>query len=210
MFAFAWLSGFIWKIPTGVPTAGVVNGRCQVSLWPSISVQRGVGIIVIILEYFIPLGLLIFFYARILMVLKQRSAGNNQVKSQGQQNVTKTLILVGVAFTVCWTPNDLLFFQFNLGGTIQWGGWLYYTTVVFVFVNSCINPLVCLLNYKECRQRLVGVFRRNLVAPITEGIDTTGTGTSGTGTGTGGTGTTGTASWIFQWFSLPLQFVTQG
>ena len=47
-----------------------------------------------------------------------------------------------------------------------------------------------MLNYKECRQRLVGVFRRNVVAPITEGIDTTGTGTSGTGTSL--TGTTGT------------------
>ena len=126
------------------------------------------------------------------MVLKQRSARNNQVQSQGQQNVIKTLILVGVAFIVCWTPNELLFFQFNLGGTIQWEGWLYYTTVVLVFVNSCINPLVCMLNYKECRQRLVGVFRRNVVAPITEGIDTTGTGNSATGTG--GAGTTGTSS----------------
>ena len=126
------------------------------------------------------------------MVLTQRNTGNNQVKSKGQKNVIKTLILVGVSFIVCWTPNELLFFQFNLGGTIQWEGWLYHTTVVLVFVNSCINPLVCMLNYKECRQRLVGVFRRNLVAPITEGIDTTGTGNSDTGTG--GTGNTGTAS----------------
>ena len=193
MFAFAWLSGFIWKIPTDVPTSGVVNRRCRVvSLWPSISIQRGIGITVIVLEYFIPLGLLIFFYARILMVLTQRNAGNNQVKSKSQKNVIKTLILVGVSFIVCWTPNELLFFQFNLGGTIQREGWLYYTTVVLVFVNSCINPLVCMLNYKECRHRLVGVFRRNLVAPITEGIDTTGTGNSGTDTG--GTGTTGTTS----------------
>ena len=169
MFTFAWLSGFIWKIPTTVPTSGVVNGKCLiVHTWPSLSVQRGVGVLGIVVQYFLPLGLLIFFYARILMVLKQRGAGNNQVKSQGQQNVIKTLSLVAVAFIVCWTPNQLLFLQFNLGGSINFRGWLYYTTVVLVFVNACINPLVCILNYKECRNRIIGAFRRNQVSTSSE------------------------------------------
>ena len=107
------------------------------------------------------------------MVLKQKSAGNNQVKSQGHQNVIKTLILVSVAFIVCWTPSQLLFLQFNLGRSINDRGWLYYTTVVLVFVNSCINPLVCILNYKECRNRIFGVLRKNQVSTSTEEIPQT-------------------------------------
>ena len=168
MFTFAWLSGFIWKIPTVIGTSSTVGNCLTVHKWSNPSVERAVGVLGIVLQYFLPLGLLIFFCARILMVLKQRSVGNNQVKSQGQQNVMKTLILVAVAFIVCYTPNHLLFLQFNLGGSIKIRGWLYYTTVVLVFVNACINPLVCILSYKECRNRICGAFRRNQMSTSTE------------------------------------------
>ena len=146
------LSGFIWKMPTNVATSTMVRGKCggmNTYTWPSPSVGRGVRVLGIVVEYILPLGLLIFFYTRILMVLKQKSAGNQQVKSQGQQNVIKTLILVTVAFIICWMPNQLLFLQFNLGGSINDRGWLYYTTVVLGFVNSCINPLVCIVELQR-------------------------------------------------------------
>ena len=168
MFAFAWISGFIWNVPMIVSTSGVIDGVCYtVGLWPSVEIQHAVGILGILVQYFIPLGILIFAYARILMTLKKANAstaGTIRASVKGQQNVIKTLLSVSLVFLLCWTANQLIFLYFNFGGDIDFDGYLYHISVILVFTNTCINPFVYLLRYKQCRSALANVFIRNQVS----------------------------------------------
>ena len=173
MFVAAWLSGFVWNVPMIISTTGIRNSECVgVGLWPNVQIQHGVGILGIILQYFIPLGVLIFSYTRILMILKkkrnvtnlivvQNSQGQGQVHEKGQQNVIKTLVMVSVAFVACFTMNQMLFLYHNLGGYLDFTSFMYHASVILVFLNCCINPFVYMIKYKHFRKGLADIFNRN-------------------------------------------------
>jgi len=64
-----------------------------------------------------------------------------------------TSLMVCCGFVVCWTPNEILvLLAFLVGYPVDFTSWYYHFTVVLVFTNSCINPLIYAAKYREFQQ----------------------------------------------------------
>ena len=158
-----WLAGFgsqvlIIVLPTDIDE----NGRCNVQYyWPSHDVQKAAGIGTILLTFVIPLIIMIFTYGKMIMVLKSRittvepeavqqaSHNNEQRLARASRNIFKTLIIVTVCFTICWIPNQIIFFCFNLGYTVNFTAWYFHLSVILVYLNCCCNPLIYVAQYEQ-------------------------------------------------------------
>ncbi|KAJ8033312.1 Galanin receptor type 2 [Holothuria leucospilota] len=86
-------------------------------------------------------------------------------------NIIKTLLLVTVVFAVCWTPTQLVFLVYNLGGPLDIRGTLYKLSVVVVFINIWINPVIYTFKYRKFQDGLRKTFclgqRQTTGAPST-------------------------------------------
>ncbi|XP_033631801.1 dopamine receptor 1-like [Asterias rubens] len=71
---------------------------------------------------------------------------------RARRNTFKTLLIVFISFLVCWAPNQIVFFLFNLGWPLDFGGNIYVISVSLVAVNSCINPIIYGIKYKRFRE----------------------------------------------------------
>ena len=176
---FIWLLGPSIELAISIPTAGLVHGRCNpLMFWPSLSFQRGVGICVIIIKYFIPLIIMCYCYTRIAIVLKSRvsktasssihdqsthqagsievaissstnAPGKSDRMQKARQNVVRTLVLVTLCYFMCWTANQIYFLYFNLGNPIDFEGWIFHLTVIAVYCNCSCNPLIYIAQYNQ-------------------------------------------------------------
>ena len=74
-----------------------------------------------------------------------------------RRNITITLLIVYVTYLVCWTPNQVTFFFYNVFGVPRnyLGSSLhpFYTTILATF-NICVNPFVYAFRYKAFKQGL--------------------------------------------------------
>jgi 7 transmembrane receptor (rhodopsin family) len=72
---------------------------------------------------------------------------NHSLDMRIQMNAVKTMILISVAFVMCWLPCDmyilLILVQTNSNVTTS----VYYTTVCFGFFNVCLNPFIYAAKY---------------------------------------------------------------
>ncbi|XP_071845139.1 5-hydroxytryptamine receptor 1A-like [Apostichopus japonicus] len=66
-----------------------------------------------------------------------------------RRNVLSTMVIVSVTYTICWTPNQIYFLYFNLGGELDLNGGLYYCTVLAAAANMFINPIIYAFKYKK-------------------------------------------------------------
>ncbi|XP_038055010.1 galanin receptor 2b-like [Patiria miniata] len=158
-----------------------VDGRC---FFESSSRTRPIGTVFIILQFFVPVFLMFLAYIAIIYVLV-RSAKRvgvqphvatasgteaetgpvpHRVESQGGsllragRNTFKTLLIVTISYFICWAPNSIIFFLFNLGWPLDFTSVSYIISVSLVAVNSCINPVIYGIKYKRFRQGLRKLF----------------------------------------------------
>ena len=75
----------------------------------------------------------------------------------------KTLLFVFVLFVVCWTPEQLSYLQFTLGGRLEFGGVWHTIALILATSNSAINPFVYALRFEQYKQ---GV--KSLISKLTK------------------------------------------
>jgi phosphotransferase system glucose/maltose/N-acetylglucosamine-specific IIC component len=228
-----WISATALNAAYMIPTSGMIDHECTVlSNWPSEGAQTAFGILLLLVQYYIPLGLLIYAYNRIIRVLKNEakgkensSANNNansnedtnetkgeksskgsevpssieegidaisgissiyggksthcnippsfggdlgntndkeatksidgdKVISDAKKDVIKTLAFVSACFVLCWSWNQIYFTMYNFGYAVDFNGKFYHFTVVMVFLNCCLNPLIFAVRYHKFRNRV--------------------------------------------------------
>ncbi|XP_071809017.1 galanin receptor 2a-like [Asterias amurensis] len=69
--------------------------------------------------------------------------------SKAKRNVAKTLCIVFATYVICWTPTELEYLVYNLGGPLDFNGSLHRVTVILVLCNMCVNPIIYALKYRE-------------------------------------------------------------
>lgn len=171
-----------------IPPSGVVDGEClAMVLWPNNDVKVAVGILVIFLQYFLPLGLFAYIYLHIMYTLQRRvtpvtaqsdikaickdgdsqphrsshTAGNRNragKMSRMKKNLIKTFLTVTIMFVLCWTLNQVIFLMFNLGYNLDFDGHLYHVSVVGVFLNCAVNPFIYMTKFDQFRQEFKRLF----------------------------------------------------
>lgn len=183
--AMPWVIGPTWNASYMIATAMItVDGQCTVYTWPSKTAQAGFGALIFFVQYLFPLFLLAVGYSCMAWVLHKRvDAGGeastgapgggggggkrNESMARARGNVFKTLVLVALSFIVCWTCNQIYYLMYNFGYPyIDYSSTFYNFTVIMVFVNCCVNPVIYSVKY-EAFQRGVGVlFCRHKVRPM--------------------------------------------
>ncbi|ELT97161.1 hypothetical protein CAPTEDRAFT_196042 [Capitella teleta] len=165
--ATAWLAGFFWNgIPTGVTTRVRGSGKCSLYNYRSYEEQEVFGYVYVAATFFVPMVLFGVAYGHMMAVLGRRVRQVNQKDSKdnnmsrAQVNLTKTMVLVTLAFAICWTPNQIMYMLFNAGILNNWSGAGYTITLFMAFVNCCINPIIYAFKYENFRLAIKGIFCR--------------------------------------------------
>ena len=93
--------------------------------------------------FILPLTLVIILYGAMIKRLLRGVGGSGEV-SRGKKRVTKMVISVIVAFTICWIPFHVIqmcnFFGSGNFQTFFFG--LQIGATCFAYMNSCINPIL--------------------------------------------------------------------
>ena len=153
------------------------DGKCLQKL---VKYTVVLGVAVVVLTYILPVIVMLLAYVHITVVLKKGAdrvgpapavaivaRGNVAAEGQGEslmrarRNTFKTLLIVFVTFIVCWTPNVVIFFLSNMGFVVDFKSTIYNITIVMVASNSCVNPLIYAIKYKQFRKAIKTVFRRS-------------------------------------------------
>ncbi|KAK2150665.1 hypothetical protein LSH36_396g03026 [Paralvinella palmiformis] len=156
-----WTFGIFLNLVYIVPTAGITaDGDCTAyTIWPNLLTQRAVGVLIIFIQFLMPLCLLILFYSKMFFVLRHRvssegghSPGQRKkdVLAGARKNILKTLAIVAGCFVFCWISNQVYFLLYNLGlKGFGLANSFHSFTIVLVFINCCINPLIYFVKYEQ-------------------------------------------------------------
>ena len=179
MLGAVWFIGPAYNLILGVPTSGIVNGNCEkTNQFPSMAVEQAVGIIHVMVLYFLPLIMLAYLYGRMIWVIRRQarvhpgatgSGGGDSRMNRAQRNLMKTVALVTAFFVVCWSCNQFFFLLAKSGYSVDWSGTFYHFSVIMVFLNCCVNPFVYILKYKDFQDVLKRSFcpKRQQVQDVT-------------------------------------------
>ncbi len=88
----------------------------------------------------------------------KRNDNRDKTITKAKKNLVKTLIYVSGAFIFCWLGNETYLLLYVMDYSLTWSEWYYYTSVVMVTANGCINPYIYCLQYNEARRNLKRIF----------------------------------------------------
>ena len=161
--------------------------------WPSSTVRRVVGISLFFVQFFLPLSFITFCYSKMYRLLKAKTAPStesditaanadvkkarnevgNAVAAKGpdrnlraRRNILKTLIIVSVCFSLCWSWNAIYYFLINAGLVIHNYRHPYdFFSVIMIYMNCCINPVIYIIHYEQFKRGLKLLKNRFIKTP---------------------------------------------
>jgi len=165
--AFAWIAGIASNVPFSFVMSRVQDGFCLYSVEsPQLDFIYANSILVVF--FVIPLIVFVYSYGRIIIILRRQmrvmaahnvegSSQTNASQAQSKRvkwNVTKTMIIVSVAFIVCYCPNNVLFLilLYVPNTSILMVG--YYPTVFLMYLNVCLNPFIYATKHDGVKEQL--------------------------------------------------------
>ncbi|XP_072049047.1 melatonin receptor type 1B-like [Amphiura filiformis] len=160
----------IWLFAFTLNTFGyyetfVVKEQC-VHILPSIKFQMFLGCAVFIVEYLVPMIIMLVTNIRTIQLLNKQTRsftrGKDATKGpalkliQARRRVVNMLFIVIVTFIICWSPDQFAFLAFNLGWVpFEYAfGPLYRAFVVLAFANSCANPIIYTVMNRNFREAI--------------------------------------------------------
>ena len=173
---FTWAVGPLVNGIYSVPSTRMIDGTCYVFyVWPNDTTRRGMGVYLVIFHCMLPISIFIYCYGKMLLTLRtQVKPGDgpsqprtSNFKAQASANILKTLVIVVAAFIICWGPNQIYFFLFNIGldyPYIDFTSTIYHISVVLTFLNCTINPIVYAIKYKQFQTGVRKLFKINEIA----------------------------------------------
>ncbi len=164
MIIIIWLFAFVFNTFV-IYVHHVENRECHVYQYHSKEFQAFIGVSVFIIEYLLPVALMLLSNIRSIQILKARahvtSREAQQKKSdfimlKARQRIIYMLLVVIIGFVICWSPDQIAFLAFNLRLLPEdyASGRLYKSFVVLAFANSCVNPILYTLVNKNFRKSI--------------------------------------------------------
>ena len=157
----------------------IINGECRIYYsWPSDKIKTIFGIIIILIDFFIPFVILIFCYVKIVWMLSKRiDTGIGDVKNQvknvnsgthtevekknhledkdkdkfqlARRNTIKTVLIVGLCFIICWSQAEFSYLIYNIGYPIERNSTYYKFTLLMLFFKCTVNPFIYLIEHHD-------------------------------------------------------------
>ena len=116
--------------------------------WSDITSARAYTAVIFVFDSLVPLSLMGYLYGRIVHCLW--FSGTPPVRElsgfallRARKKITKMILIVTVLYALFWTPVVVLYFILYYGiPSITYGSVSYNTAVLFVCLNSSVNPFV--------------------------------------------------------------------
>ncbi|XP_038059508.1 neuromedin-U receptor 2-like [Patiria miniata] len=161
MIVVVWLLAIGYKFHI-VVYHQIEKGEC-VPATLSKTALRVDGTITFLIEYLLPLIFMASCYIHIILQLKKASSivhaepstsqqGDNSMSGsllRARRNTLKTLFIVFLTYTICWSPSQIAFFMYNFGLDLNLQGAFFIIFVVLAQLNSCVNPVIYAFKYKQ-------------------------------------------------------------
>jgi len=87
---------------------------------------------------------------------------NANLNETAKRNVIETLAIVTACYFLCWIPNKIYIIMYMMGKITVFGN-IYQVTVVMVFINCCINPIIYIAKYDAFKKGVAMLFRRQQI-----------------------------------------------
>ncbi|XP_038077150.1 galanin receptor 2a-like [Patiria miniata] len=163
-----WVAGFLFSVYS-IYFRYYEDGECVPN---QVAHPRVIGVCVFFVKFFLPVSVMLVVYGHIMVVLKKGTgriqpgpaAAGPSTEGQGEslmrarRNTFKTLLIVCVAFIICWSPDQIFFFLFNIGVEVDFNSPVSYLFVGMVSLNCCLNPFIYAIKYKQFQKALKVVF----------------------------------------------------
>lgn len=179
LLAAPWITGSCILGGYSITTSRITpTGYCTTySVWPNESTQRAIGFVIFTVQYFLPFTILVYLYTRMAFRLHKRVLPSGDVPENGgttgvtpwrnatmvraRSNVIKTLATVSLFFVLCWSSNQIYYVLYNLGFlSVDFRGTFYGVTVIMVFFNCCVNPVIYGVRYRQFQKGVMHLFGR--------------------------------------------------
>ena len=169
--ATVWIWGIFFNLVIIVPTTKIVYGTCWIfSIWPTDTWRRFVGVLILVVQFFIPVTVMVFSYSRMILVLRRKATSvtagpaslvgvqgkhstataHEKSLSRIQKNLLKTLMIVTAGYVLCLCWDQVFLLLVNIGYFSDWQKYPFsYFFLMMAFANSCINPFIYLFKYEE-------------------------------------------------------------
>ena len=127
-----WFIGPLENFTVNGITSDIVDGYCrQMINWPAPWVSQFTGVLIVVVEFFLPISIMVVAYTRMIIAMRTRVApgsteGTNETPAQQRQreksiriqkNILRTLLLVVACFFFCWVWNQVLWIHDDV---IKW------------------------------------------------------------------------------------------
>ena len=188
--AFAWFMGLLIQMPTIIGEQYASNhvyatvGNYCMFTWKNPTVITGIYALTFGLNYVMPaLILTMNFYRTKKCIDKldeslQRSFADKRyhdaILTKKRKSV-RIVFVVTLAFFVCWTPNNVMYFLFQYWDQkdIAWNSNVFQIGIILGFFSSCINPLLYAFQSKDFRKNCATIIRK--IFGLTNGYQAQGT-----------------------------------
>ena len=165
IIAAVWCSGFTYHAVVQLPTTGLVGTSCMnATLWSSKFLRKFFGLSILFVQFYIPLGVLIFAYANIFISLRQRDKIRHESVrnrlSHAQISLLKSSLAVSVWFITCWFVDISLFFLSITEICIIRNTFTRYVDIM-IFSNPIGNAVIYTVQLAEFRKGVLLMLSRN-------------------------------------------------
>lgn len=109
------------------------------------------GVVGFLMKSFIPFSVIAGLYLHIIYKMKTGSEIGREHGDAVRKKITKVAAIATLTLMLCWTPNQITYLLFILGHATQGTTWMD-VSVVLVFFNSCVNPVLYGLTMKKYRK----------------------------------------------------------
>ncbi|XP_033116862.1 allatostatin-A receptor-like [Anneissia japonica] len=145
-----WICGFGFIIQW-LMVHNVKDGEC-IRTWSSVGYEKAFTLLCGVYILVIPISVMLFVYVNIYRALRRDGDGCSAVsanRAARRLNIIKTMLIVSVTYVICWSPNEICYIYFTLGGEFNFTGPVYYIGVAMSLCNICINPIIYTFKYND-------------------------------------------------------------
>ena len=109
------------------------------------------GVIGFLMKSIIPFSIIAGLYLHVIYKMKTGSEVGRQHGDALRKKITKVAAIATLTLILCWTPNQVTYLLFILGHATQGTTWMD-VSVLLVFFNSCVNPVLYGLTMRKYRK----------------------------------------------------------
>ncbi|XP_067890332.1 G-protein coupled receptor 183-like [Heterodontus francisci] len=123
------------------------------------------------LGYCLPVSVILFCYSRVNVKLCKTAKENPLTEKLGRnKKAVNVILLVLLAFLICFTPYHLTIIQYMIRKLISqqscWQQQVFkvslQVSVCFMNLNCCIDPLIYFFAFKGYKRKVLGIIRRHI------------------------------------------------